>query len=361
MSITDVFACLPPPFLLPDRVLSLSGSTNVGEGYIVTETDLNENKWYLHNGYIPLSIMIEACHGNLLLISWLGYDFSHKGEKIYRMLGGKFKLSGECPRIGDTLKYEVHVYKSPKTNLIVIDSDCYVNGELRLTIRNSGGGFFSEEQLNSSKGILWDPKKVKYQPKFPLAPPLVQCQRAQFSKQNIEVFAKGDLYACFGRGYESAQGHKQSPCIQSGSMQLLDEIQLIDPQGGPWQRGYMRAVQRISPEDWFFQCHFKNDPVMPGVLSIEAFLQTMSFYLAALGYSLDKDGWRFEALRDREYDFVVRGQVTPATQAVIYEVFVEELIINPFPTLIATVLATTLEGVSINQIKHFAIHLIPNS
>ena len=47
----------------------------------------------------------------------------------------------------------------------------------------------------------------------------------------------------------------------------------------------LRATSPIRPEDWYFSGHFKNDPCMPGTLMFEACLQTMAFYLAALGFT----------------------------------------------------------------------------
>ena len=96
----------------------------------------------------------------------------------------------------------------------------------------------------------------------------------------------------------------------------------------------------IHPDDWFFAGHFKNDPCMPGTLMFEGCLQTMAFYLAALGYTLDRDGWRFEPVPEELYKLRCRGQVTPASKNVVYEVFVEEVSHGPIPTLYADLLCT---------------------
>ena len=34
---------------------------------------------------------------------------------------------------------------------------------------------------------------------------------------------------------------------------------------------------------WFFDCHFKNDPVMPGCLGLDALWQLVGFFLGWLG------------------------------------------------------------------------------
>src|SRR6185437_9295784 len=106
---------------------------------------------------------------------------------------------------------------------------------------------------------------------------------------------------------------------------LVERVTDLDIRGGPWKRGYLRATLAIHPEAWFFEGHFKNDPCMPGTLMFEGCLQTMAFFFAAFGHTLDRDGWRFEPVRGEPFKLACRGQVTPASRELVYEVFVEEL------------------------------------
>jgi 3-hydroxymyristoyl/3-hydroxydecanoyl-(acyl carrier protein) dehydratase len=98
-------------------------------------------------------------------------------------------------------------------------------------------------------------------------------------------------------------------------MQLLHTVPEFDPTGGPWGRGYLRAQTPISPDDWFFAGHFKNDPCMPGTLMFEGCLQAMSFYLAACGFTAANDAWRFEPVPGQAYPMRCRRQVTPESRS----------------------------------------------
>ena len=126
--------------------------------------------------------------------------------------------------------------------------------------------------------------------------------------------------------------------IQSGEMLFLDEVSDFDPSGGPWGRGYLRAESEVHEGDWFFDGHFKNDPCMPGTLMFEGCLQAMSFYLAALGYTLERDAWRFQPVIGEPIELRCRGQVTPESKHIVYELFIEEVIDGPEPTLYADML-----------------------
>jgi 3-hydroxyacyl-[acyl-carrier protein] dehydratase/trans-2-decenoyl-[acyl-carrier protein] isomerase len=78
-------------------------------------------------------------------------------------------------------------------------------------------------------------------------------------------FAYEDLLAC-GRGEMFGAGNAQLPLPP---MLMFDRITEISESGGDNGKGYIRAELDVKPDLWFFQCHFKGDPVMPGCLGLE--------------------------------------------------------------------------------------------
>ena len=66
-------------------------------------------------------------------------------------------------------------------------------------------------------------------------------------------------------------------------MLMFDRITHIDESGGDFDKGIVRAELDINPKLWFFDCHFVNDPVMPGCLGLDAMWQLLGFYLGWLG------------------------------------------------------------------------------
>jgi 3-hydroxymyristoyl/3-hydroxydecanoyl-(acyl carrier protein) dehydratase len=132
----------------------------------------------------------------------------------------------------------------------------------------------------------------------------------------------------------------------------------LDFAGGPWGRGYLRAAARVTPETWYFGGHFKNDPCMPGTLMYEATMQTMAVYMTALGMTLGCDGWRFEPVPFETYKLVCRGQVTPQSRELVYEVFVREVIAGPEPTLFADLLCT-VDGLPAFHCRRMGLRLSP--
>lgn len=97
------------------------------------------------------------------------------------------------------------------------------------------------------------------------------------------------------------------------------EVTAFDPAGGARGRGYLRAEARIHPGAWYFEGHFKNDPVLPGTLMIHGAQQAMAFHLSALGLTIDQDGAAFEAVPGVTATARCRPQATPESRHVVYE------------------------------------------
>jgi 3-hydroxyacyl-[acyl-carrier protein] dehydratase / trans-2-decenoyl-[acyl-carrier protein] isomerase len=117
-----------------------------------------------------------------------------------------------------------------------------------------------------------------------------------------------DLLAC-GRGEMFGPGNAQLPLPP---MLMFDRISEISDTGGEYGKGLVRAELDVKPDLWFFGCHFKNDPVMPGCLGLDALWQMVGFYL----------GWgggegRGRALGLSELKF--SGQVLPHVKKVVYQ------------------------------------------
>jgi 3-hydroxymyristoyl/3-hydroxydecanoyl-(acyl carrier protein) dehydratase len=353
-----------PPLLLADRVVGIDAAQgSLGKGIIWTETDVYADAWYLDPaGRMPAGLVVEAGQADLLLISWLGADLRNRGERVYRLLGSDVTFHAPPPGPGQTLSFEIrvvgHVVHGP-VRLFFFEYDCHAGDTLLLTVRDGQAGFFNDDELANTGGVRWDPSAVSPAPDAPQDPPAVRCTRSAFDSDAIQALAQGHPDACFGPGWEATRAHVRTPRIGSGRLRLLDEVPVFDSSGGPWGRGYLRAATAISPDDWFFDGHFHNDPCMPGTLMSEGCFQAVSFYLLACGYTIARDGWRFEPVPERTARMRCRGQVTPASKKLTYEVFVSEVAAGPFPTVVAEVLVT-VDGVKALHVADCAVRLVPD-
>ncbi|MDH3532763.1 MAG: 3-hydroxyacyl-[acyl-carrier-protein] dehydratase FabA [Gammaproteobacteria bacterium] len=92
-------------------------------------------------------------------------------------------------------------------------------------------------------------------------------------------FSYEDLLECaHGRMFGPTNGRLPLP-----PMLMTDRIPRITADGGKYGKGEIRAELDIRPDLWFFDCHFEDDPVMPGCLGLDALWQLVGFYLVWLG------------------------------------------------------------------------------
>ena len=129
-----------------------------------------------------------------------------------------------------------------------------------------------------------------------------------------ETFDKRDLERC-GNG-ELFEGDMRLPIDQ---MLMLDRISHISDDDGAYSKGCLIAELDIHPDLWFFQCHFRGDPVMPGCLGLDALWQLLGFHLAWSGGK-----GRGRALGAGEIKFT--GQVLPTNKLVRYRLDIKRIV-----------------------------------
>jgi len=88
-----------------------------------------------------------------------------------------------------------------------------------------------------------------------------------------------DLISC-GEGKLFGEGNAKLPLPP---MLMFDRITEITKDSGEFNKGFIKAELDIKDNLWFFGCHFKGDPVMPGCLGLDAMWQLVGFYLGWLG------------------------------------------------------------------------------
>ena len=130
-----------------------------------------------------------------------------------------------------------------------------------------------------------------------------------FSYQELLDCANGVL---FGKG--NAQ-------LPAPPMLMFDRVTKINETGGLFEKGEIVAELDIKSELWFFDCHFKGDPVMPGCLGLDAMWQLVGFYLGWLGQP-----GKGRALGVGEVKFT--GQVLNTVKKVTYHISLKRLILR---------------------------------
>jgi 3-hydroxyacyl-[acyl-carrier protein] dehydratase/trans-2-decenoyl-[acyl-carrier protein] isomerase len=132
-------------------------------------------------------------------------------------------------------------------------------------------------------------------------------RQSSYSKEEILASSRGELF-----GPDRAR-------LPAPNMLMLDRITLISDEGGKYGKGQLVAELDITPDLWFFDCHFPTDPVMPGCLGLDAMWQLTGFFLAWRG-----NLGRGRALGAGEVKFF--GQVLPEAKKVTYRLDISRVI-----------------------------------
>lgn len=329
------------PYLLVSRVTDLKAQTGVFKPCSMqTEYDIPYDAWFTTDGQIPWAVSVESGQCDLMLISYLGIDFENKGDLVYRLLDCTLTFMDDLPFEGQTLRYDISINSFVRNgdNLLFFFSyDCYVQDRLVLKMRNGCAGFFTDDQLNEGNGVVYteDEIKAKSNAKKPRFTPLLKTEKTSFDIEDLRHLINGDIEKCFGNDSYYANGRNKSLVLAPEKILMLDKITEVDLQGGAYGLGYIEAELNMTPDAWYFPCHFRDDQVLAGSLQAEGGGNLLRFFMLMLGLQrLTKDA-RYQPIYDLPQKVRCRKQVIPSKDSkLIYRLEIKEIGLVPNPYVI---------------------------
>ncbi len=128
--------------------------------------------------------------------------------------------------------------------------------------------------------------------------------RNHFDKIELLAFSQGNLI-------EDPPG--EIPKLPAPPFLLIDRITKIEKYN---RKGIIIAEKDILIDEWFFQCHFRDDPVMPGSLGLDAIWQLIGFFCA---YAGSIGNGRALGVENVEFE----GQVRPYNILIQYKIEIQ--------------------------------------
>jgi acyl transferase domain-containing protein/3-hydroxymyristoyl/3-hydroxydecanoyl-(acyl carrier protein) dehydratase len=331
------------PLMLVDRITAIDGEPgSLTSGRVVTEHDIHPGAWYLDANRIPVCIAVEAGQADLFLSGYLGIDARTTGLAVYRLLDAAVTFHRHLPGPGEVIQYDIHIdrfFQQGETYLFHFRFEGTVNGEPLLTMRNGCAGFFTAEALAAGKGIVQSAlDKQAMAGKRPTDwRDLVPLEAATYTAAQLDALRQGNLASCFGPLF-AGLAINQPLTLPTGRMKLVDRVTKLDPTGGKYGLGLIRAEADIVPDAWFLTCHFVDDQVMPGTLMYECCLHTLRILLLRMGWVGEAAEVAWEPVPGVASRLRCRGQVIASTKTVTYEVSLKEIGFRPEPYVIADAL-----------------------
>ncbi len=298
-------------------------------GRVVTEHDIHADDWYLDCGRIPTCLAVESGQADLFLSGWLGIDLQTRGLASYRLLDAIVTFHDALPGPGKTIQYDIRInsfFRQGETYLFRFEFDATVNGQPLLTMRDGCAGFFTQQELAAGQGIIHT--ALDKQPRPGVRPgdwtDPVPMTVESYDDAQLDALRQGDLARCFGPAF-SRLPLRDPVTLPSGRLNLVHRVLQLDPAGGKYGLGQIRAEADIHPDDWFLTCHFCDDQVMPGTLMYECCLHTLRIYLLRMGWIGAAGQIAYEPMPGVKSRLKCRGQVLSSTRRVWYEVTLKEV------------------------------------
>jgi 3-hydroxymyristoyl/3-hydroxydecanoyl-(acyl carrier protein) dehydratase len=353
-----------PPYQFLDRIVEVEPPPWVLQpgGWITAEYDVPAAAWYFaanRQRAMPFAVLLEiALQPCGWLAAYCGSALTSDDDLRFRNLGGRAVQHAEVFAEPATLATRVRLTSVSRAGgMIVQKFDFQVSRDGQAIYDgDTAFGFFSDAALAQQVGIR-DAAGRRFVPTaeqlaagrppfdLPAEPP-----RAPDDAMDARAFAAGLAVP----GLAS-----QGLALPGRAFRMIDRIDVLLPDGGPRGLGYVAGSTAVDPSAWFFKAHFYQDPVWPGSLGLESFLQLLKAYA--------RDRWphlaathRFESIAvGQPHEWQYRGQIIPRNKRVEVSAVITRRDDGPAPLLVADGFLS-VDGIIIYEMKSFGIRLVAN-
>ena len=332
-----------PPFLFLDRVVTeeAPGLGPKAGSSVTAEYDIDPDAWFFASGgcgCMPYAVLQETA------LQTCGFLAAHCGSALlsdaglhFRNLGGRFRQFGDVPPRAGKLGMQAGLIRVSAAQDMVIerfatrvvqDNRTVLEGETEF-------GFFTEAALRAQAGIRKPAIAAAFSGGEPL--PFV----------NIEAIRTNDVLP----------GLK----LPQPMFRMIDAVCCDTGHPGAFGLGVWTGVCTVRPDAWFFKAHFHEDPVWPGSLGLEAFLQVLRCGMLLQGRvpvvrnANRQFGWILPA--GKEHGWTYRGQILPENAKVRIEAHIKAIETEPTPMVTADGFLE-VDGLRIYEMTDFSVGIV---
>jgi 3-hydroxymyristoyl/3-hydroxydecanoyl-(acyl carrier protein) dehydratase len=312
---------------------------------MVTEYDSPPDAWYYQqNSYphMPNAVYMESSlQAAIFLGYYLGATLKDTSEQYaIRNLDGYATLVKDVDLRGKTIRHHSKLLMTSSVSGAVLQDFSYelsADGEVFYTGK-SLFGYFSDAALANQVGLDrggWVP------------PWLETADVPASSVRRIELPDDAPAFTDPAGGYLHLPG---------GRYHLVDYVDFVEG-GGKHGAGYLHGYRAVRPDEWYFECHFHRDPVMPGSLGVEAILQALRLFALEQNLADGIDRPRFAMATGVKMDWKYRGQILRHDGELRFDVHIKSIQREPDRVLIVADADLSKPGLRIYEITDVAIEI----
>lgn len=326
-----IIARLPgPPYQFLDRIVAIENCrqwhTQAG-GMIEAEYDVPTEAWYFEadrQPYMPFAVLLEtALQPCGWLAAYLGSALTSETDLCFRNLGGTATLFQPVTPESGTITTNIRITDVSRSGGMIIqhfDYDLHSRTG-RIYRGTTYFGFFTREALANQIGL-----------------------------RDAQLYLPDDAET--GRGLQF--DYPDRPPYPDPMLRMIDRITLFDPNGGPAGLGFISGTADVRPDAWFFKAHFYQDPVWPGSLGLESFIQLLKI-VACHHWGDNPETVVMPMAAGHEHTWIYRGQVIPTDCLVTVQAVIREM--NHTEKMLRADGFLSVDGRIIYQMKDFTLKL----
>ncbi len=320
-----------PPYQFLDRISAVDGEPFVMQAgaRVTTHFDVRPDHWYFGSNRqreMPFAVLLEvALQPCGWLAAYVGSALTSQDNLRFRNLGGDAIQLARLMAAEDVITTRVELTSVSASGGMIIQHYTIALESERLGPLYEGTtyfGFFSDQALADQVGIrdagIHEPTEAEKE-----------------------------------RGRSLVMPH--TPPFPEQRFRMVDQIDLLVRDGGADGLGWVHGSITVDPNAWFFQAHFYHDPVWPGSLGLEAFIQLLKVY-AVDRWDLG-EGTEFATMAGGDrHRWTYRGQIVPGCERV--EVFASITYVDDAHRRVRADGFLTVDGRTIYAMNDFTLDVI---
>ncbi len=336
-----------PPYFFMDSVIKADHpqwQMKPG-GWIETQYQVQKHAWYFkanRSHTLPFCILLEiALQPCGWLAAYAGSALESDERLYFRNLGGRAELIEPLALDCGTLTIKSRMTDVSKAGNMIIQNFDYnvLKNGASVYKGKTHFGFFTGQTLLNQIGIRdgrFDTYAVPQKNLKTLKP---------FQFKNDAPLTPDD----------KNQDNKNTG-MPSKALRMIDDIEVLSLDGGLYGKGYIKAAKTVDPQEWFFKAHFFQDPVCPGSLGIEAFIQMLRFFLVEK-FDIPMDRYEPRMSAGQNHEWIYRGQIIPSNKKIELHAHIKEIFCENNDYSILADGALTVDGICIYEMIDFGLDI----
>ncbi|MCP3874531.1 MAG: SDR family NAD(P)-dependent oxidoreductase [Desulfobacteraceae bacterium] len=333
-----------PPYFFMDRVLKADHpqwEMRPG-GWIETQYDMPKDEWYFsanRTDTIPFCILLEiALQPCGWLAAYAGSALESNDRLHFRNLGGKATFIKPLSRHSGVITIRAKMTDVSKAGGMIIQDFALevLEGSTIVYQGTTNFGFFTNHALSNQVGI----------------------RNSQFTEYSLSKHDPIDI-----TNYQFKDDAPLTPDdpkydqdigMPSKALRMIDKIEALSFEAGLYEKGYVKATKNVDPSEWFFDAHFYQDPVCPGSLGVESFLQMIRFFLLQK-HDINPTEYEAQMPIDQTHEWIYRGQIIPSNKKIEIHAHIKNIGHHNNEYSIAADGALIVDGICIYEMKDFVV------